>query len=114
MFLRSISFRFLRPVLANRTTYMRCRPVSSGRWLRNTHGRSISPPRQVAADGPRVLDEKFEEENWGWYSADAFYPVQIGETLQSRYQVLGKLGYDAYSTSWLGYDLQYVLWCAYL
>ncbi|KAF1979466.1 non-specific serine/threonine protein kinase [Bimuria novae-zelandiae CBS 107.79] len=43
----------------------------------------------------------FEEENLPWYSPDQFYPVTIGEVLDSSYRVLGKLGYGAHSTVWL-------------
>ncbi|KAM3425092.1 hypothetical protein BST61_g7058 [Cercospora zeina] len=59
-------------------------------------------------DGFKLLDsvEKVEEENWDWYSAEAYYPVHIGETFQSRYQIVGKLGYGAHSTAWLSRDLQ--------
>ncbi|KAI9806285.1 MAG: hypothetical protein M1825_006400 [Sarcosagium campestre] len=35
-----------------------------------------------------------------------FYPVRIGEVFQSRYQVLGKLGYGSRSTAWLCCDLR--------
>jgi len=47
-----------------------------------------------------------EEENWDLYSPEGFYPLHIGETLRSRYQVLGKLGYGAHSTAWLCRDLR--------
>jgi hypothetical protein len=50
--------------------------------------------------------EKLEEETLQWYSPENFYPVKIGETFQSRYQVAGKLGYGGYSTVWLCKDLQ--------
>jgi serine/threonine-protein kinase SRPK3 len=60
--------------------------------------------------GFRPLDhvEKLEEENWDWYSPQMFYPTRIGEVFRSRYQILGKLGYGAHSTAWLGRDLRYV------
>ncbi|TWU72294.1 hypothetical protein ED733_003630 [Metarhizium rileyi] len=45
-----------------------------------------------------------EEERLPWYSHDQFYPVRIGETLAAKYQVVGKLGYGANSTSWLCRD----------
>ncbi|RMZ81404.1 hypothetical protein DV738_g2284, partial [Chaetothyriales sp. CBS 135597] len=38
-----------------------------------------------------------EEENLPWYEADQFYPVRIGEILDSRYKVVGKLGYSGYA-----------------
>nr|POE82349.1 serine/threonine-protein kinase spk-1 [Quercus suber] len=80
---------------------------SSGRrWF----GRSESSPTPIAVSGFGAIDAatKLEEENWEWYSQDAYYPVHIGETFRSRYQVLGKLGYGAHSTAWLGRDLLYV------
>ncbi|KAF2453084.1 kinase-like domain-containing protein [Lineolata rhizophorae] len=49
----------------------------------------------------------FEEETLPWYKPEQFYPVRIGETLNSTYKVLGKLGYGAYSTSWLCRNLKY-------
>ena len=82
---------------------------SSNRWLGKLFGRADSPPRQNPLSGFTFLNhvEKLEEENWAWYSADTYYPVRIGETFRSRYHVLGKLGYGAHSTVWLGRDLQY-------
>ena len=48
-----------------------------------------------------------EEETLPHYRPEQFYPVDIGELLNSRYKVLGKLGYGAYSTVWLCHDK----WC---
>ncbi|KAK2757981.1 hypothetical protein FQN54_004387 [Arachnomyces sp. PD_36] len=45
-----------------------------------------------------------EEETLPFYRPEQFYPVHIGELLKSRYKVLGKLGYGAYSTVWLCRD----------
>ncbi|MCJ1367849.1 hypothetical protein MMC16_006985 [Acarospora aff. strigata] len=45
--------------------------------------------------------QPFEEEQLPWYRPDQFYPVRIGEILDSKYKVLGKLGYGAHSTVWL-------------
>lgn len=106
-----MTFRMFRSITTNGFTSTQHRPMSSSaRYFANLFRRSDSPPRQVAGKGFRLLDatEKLEEENWKWYSADAYYPVQIGETFQSRYQLLGKLGYGAHSTAWLGRDLRYV------
>jgi hypothetical protein len=49
----------------------------------------------------------FEEESLAWYSPDDFYPVTIGEVLDSSYKVLGKLGYGAHSTVWLCRQIRY-------
>lgn len=66
-----------------------------------------SPARQFPTSGFKLLDTaKLEEENWEWYSSEAFFPVRIGKVFESRYQVLGKLGYGAHSTAWLCRDLR--------
>lgn len=49
-----------------------------------------------------------DEETLRHYDPEQFYPVHIGDLLKDRYQVAGKLGYGAYSTSWLCRDLRYV------
>ncbi|GFF60705.1 protein kinase, putative [Aspergillus udagawae] len=70
--------------------------------------RAISPARPFTQSNFLLLDsaEKIEEETLPWYSQERFYPVKIGEIFQSRYQVVGKLGFGAYSTVWLCRDLQ--------
>ena len=47
-----------------------------------------------------------EEESMPHYSAADWYPVFIAEVFESRYQVLGKLGFGLNSTIWLSRDLQ--------
>ena len=75
--------------------------------------RAPSPARRnlERLSGPHVLDSslKYEEEKLKWYSPEKFYPVRIWEVFNQRYQVVGKLGYGAYSTVWLCRDLEYVL-----
>ena len=72
--------------------------------------RPASPVREFSQSSFRLLDstEKLEEETLPWYSPEKFYPVKLGEIFQSRYQVIGKLGYGGYSTVWLCRDLQLV------
>ncbi|KAJ5113713.1 hypothetical protein N7456_002247 [Penicillium angulare] len=48
-----------------------------------------------------------EEENFPGYVASRYYPTLIGEILQDRYQVVGKLGFGASSTVWLARDMEY-------
>lgn len=81
-----------------------------GRRVRNVFTRSASTPRKFPNSGFKVISdvEKLEEENWDWYKPDLFYPVRISEVFQSRYQVLGKLGYGSRSTAWLCRDLRWV------
>ncbi|KAF2215924.1 hypothetical protein CERZMDRAFT_109760 [Cercospora zeae-maydis SCOH1-5] len=63
-------------------------------------------PRSTALHGAaRAHGRLITVENWDWYSAEAYCPIRIGETLQSRYQIVGKLGYGAHSTAWLSRDL---------
>lgn len=47
-----------------------------------------------------------EEETLPHYEVAHYYPVRIGDVYHTRYEVAGKLGYGAYSTSWLCRDLQ--------
>jgi hypothetical protein len=46
-----------------------------------------------------------EEEKTPDYHADRFYPIQLGEVLNGRYQIATKLGYGANATVWLARDL---------
>jgi serine/threonine-protein kinase SRPK3 len=70
-----------------------------------------SPAREPPTSGFEVLNNEYllEEETFSWYDPEGFYPVRIGEIFQSKYQVLGKLGYGSVSTAWLCRDLVYVL-----
>ncbi|KAH6724210.1 putative CDK4/6 [Leptodontidium sp. MPI-SDFR-AT-0119] len=74
--------------------------------------RAPSPARQnlERLDGPHILDSslKYEEEKLKWYTPEKFYPVRIWEVFDQRYQVVGKLGYGAYSTVWLCRDLDHI------
>ncbi|KAK9366826.1 protein kinase [Lipomyces kononenkoae] len=77
------------------------------RRLRQVRHRQPSPPRRFSDVGCQLigLDYLVEEETLPFYEDDQYYPVRIGEVFKSRYQVVGKLGYGAYSTAWLCRDL---------
>ncbi|KAG6805667.1 hypothetical protein H0H93_004319, partial [Arthromyces matolae] len=47
-----------------------------------------------------------EEEMLDNYNADRYYPVVCGDVLNSRYQVIQKMGFGATSTVWLSRDLE--------
>ncbi|KAL5346504.1 hypothetical protein ACLOAV_008775 [Pseudogymnoascus australis] len=49
---------------------------------------------------------KMEEENLPDYDKADYFPVDIGQVFNSRYQVIGKLGFGNNSTVWLSHDLQ--------
>ncbi|PKX89196.1 putative protein kinase, partial [Aspergillus novofumigatus IBT 16806] len=47
-----------------------------------------------------------EEVTLPHYKSEHYFPVHIGDVYETRYQITGKLGYGAYSTSWLCRVLQ--------
>lgn len=60
--------------------------------------------RAMCSQAPSVQSEVWEEERLPFYRPEQFYPVHIGELLNSKYRVVGKLGYGAYSTVWLCHE----------
>lgn len=54
-------------------------------------------------------ESPLDEETLPHYDPQQFYPVRIGDVFDERYQVSGKLGYGAYSTSWLCRDMKYIV-----
>lgn len=65
----------------------------SSKWTSN--------PRVFPMSGFELLDPsspKIEEETLPTYAPKKYDPVQQGEILSDRYQVLTKLGYDVTST----------------
>ncbi|KAM5541937.1 hypothetical protein V8D89_004247 [Ganoderma adspersum] len=67
------------------------------------------PPQTPSTASFQTLDpsQLIKEETLPMYNLQAFYPVRIGE-------VVGKLGYSAYSTVWLCHDLAVCLQCTCL
>lgn len=43
-------------------------------------------------------------ENLGYYRPEGYHPMSIGDHLHDRYTVVHKLGFGAYSTTWLARD----------
>lgn len=64
-------------------------------------------PRHFPTSGFEQINptELVEEETLPGYRAETYYPVQIGEVFNGRYQVIGKLGYEVTLTVWLSRDL---------
>ncbi|KAI8971037.1 kinase-like domain-containing protein [Trametes punicea] len=77
------------------------------RALTTRRPRPPSPLRQFSTDKFPLIDPSYlvDEETIPWYDPKDFYPVRLGEVFRSRYQVIGKLGFGAYSTVWLCRDL---------
>lgn len=59
----------------------------------------------MATSATTSHSKPIEEETLPDYDAEHFYPAHIGDTLNARYSVLGKLGYGVTSTVWLCRDL---------
>ncbi|KAB8231926.1 uncharacterized protein BDW43DRAFT_312548 [Aspergillus alliaceus] len=70
--------------------------------------RTASSPVRQFYQSSILLDSinKLEEKVLPWYSQDRVFPVKIGDVFRSRCQVIGKVGYGAYSTVWLCRDLR--------
>ena len=95
--------------LLSRCSKPTTRPISTRQLLRSHrshHRSSISSPRGIATTSP-ATEEPFEEERLPGYEVDQFYPVSIGDTINLRYHVIGKLGYGANSTVWFCRDNSY-------
>lgn len=59
----------------------------------------------VAQAGTLESSALLEEEQVRGFKPEHYYPVRIGERLNDRYSVIGKLGYGSASTVWLCRDL---------
>lgn len=70
--------------------------------------RGDSPPRPLSIAQAELYGEDIlvEEETLAWFDPQKWYPVRIGDVINSRYQVLVKLGFGSVSTAWLCRDLQ--------
>lgn len=62
-------------------------------------------PRSTAVATQLDIQEPVEEEKTPYYHPARFYPAQLGEILNGRYQLATKLGYGSSSTVWLARDL---------
>jgi serine/threonine-protein kinase SRPK3 len=64
--------------------------------------------RMLPTGGFKTVEtgQPVEEEELPDYRADRFYPVQLGEVFQERYQIIAKLGFGSSSTTWLARDLR--------
>ncbi|KAL2862224.1 putative protein kinase [Aspergillus lucknowensis] len=78
------------------------------RFVRNAVRRTRQPSRDISSMSRVSLPREppIEEETLPHYNPAHYYAIKIGDIYESRYQVAGKLGYGAYSTSWLCRDLK--------
>ena len=91
----------IHPVQANRLSQ-----ILAPRLLSTAIDRSLIRTYPIPGFGRVSLEDKFEEEKLPDYHAEGFYPVQLGEIFNERYQVLAKLGFGTTSTVWLCRDLE--------
>jgi len=80
------------------------------RWLRTmlrgrSHSRPLSTPAFEIIDKSQIVDEEL----LAHYKPSQFYPVNLCDVYESRYQVLSKLGYGSCSTVWLSRDITFVI-----
>jgi len=82
------------------------------RWLRCLRTRLGVHDRSLFTSGPgfeRInASHEVDEECLPHYKFSRFYPVYLRDILESRYQVLSKLGYGSCSTVWLSRDMMFV------
>lgn len=78
------------------------------KWARGLTRRAPLPPLQFPTSGFEIIDDSvlLEEEHFNEFKSGQYYPVNIGEILASKYQVVGKLGFGTTSTVWLARNLQ--------
>lgn len=72
---------------------------------------SSRPPTPASHDPQDEADFRFDLhgtpcESGESYHPGGYHPVEIGDILNDRYEVIRKLGYGSYSTVWLGVDRQ--------
>ncbi|CAK40849.1 uncharacterized protein An11g10510 [Aspergillus niger] len=70
------------------------------------HGRVPSSLRKYTSHQYLPRNIPIEEETLPHYNPTHYYPVNIGDIYHSRYQITGKVGYGADSTSWVCRDLR--------
>lgn len=86
--------------ISPKTTIVPHRTVmSSSQWT--------TTPVVFPTSGFELLDQsqELDEETLPTYQPEKYYPVNQGEILNDRYQILAKIGYGVTSTVWLAKDL---------
>lgn len=76
---------------------------SARRWLKKA---PLQPLHFHDANFEMIPASRKIEEEIHDVSTGRYYPLRIGEVLNTKYQVVGKLGFGLGSTVWLANDLQ--------
>jgi len=82
--------------------------LSVFRRARKALFKTPSLPLEFPAAGFQLIPEArvLEEEGLEAFRTGNYYPVTVGDIYDSKYQVLGKLGYGTTSTVWLARNLE--------
>lgn len=76
-------------------------------WLKGFFQRPPWPVIVFPNKDFEIVDEPLlQEESMDGFSSGEYYPMVIGDVLDSRYQVVGKLGFGVSSTVWLARDMR--------
>nr|KMM67263.1 LOW QUALITY PROTEIN: SR protein-specific kinase Dsk1 [Coccidioides posadasii RMSCC 3488] len=76
------------------------------RWAKATFRRVPSLPLCFPTSGfETVSGSELDEERFEEFKKGQYYPINIGDVLSSRYEIIGKLGFGVTSTVWLARDL---------
>ncbi|EFY86149.1 protein kinase domain-containing protein [Metarhizium acridum CQMa 102] len=77
------------------------------KWARAWTRRAPLVPLRFPTSGFDLVQDPvlLEEEQLDGFAANQYYPINIGDVLASRYQVIGKLGFGTTSTVWLARNL---------
>ncbi|KAJ5384277.1 hypothetical protein N7517_002188 [Penicillium concentricum] len=76
------------------------------KWARTAMNRDPWPVLRFPTSGFEVIKPShiLDEERFEEFEKGRYYPVNIGDVLVSKYQVVGKLGFGTTSTVWLARD----------
>ncbi|KAK7429441.1 hypothetical protein QQZ08_004033 [Neonectria magnoliae] len=78
------------------------------KWARGLTRRAPLVPLRFPTSGFKVVPDSvlLEEQHFDEFKAGHYYPMNIGDVLVSKYQVIGKLGFGTTSTVWLARNLR--------
>lgn len=90
-------------------SYSLPKSFATSNMLRSLASRSLAPlrirPTPLVATSSLPSDTPVEEETLPEYNFEHFFPVNPGDLLHNRYEVLTKLGWGGFSTVWLARDM---------
>lgn len=76
--------------------------------MKNSFRRAPLLPLHFPSSGYPLASDSvlLEEEHLDEFKAGQYYPANIGDVYEEKYQVLGKLGFGSTSTVWLAPNLR--------